>query len=70
MTRDEKLEQLKRVEVASQGLEQQMRRGVEQSKDWGKMDFAAVFSALSSSFRSISILTKAVIKLIEMQDDE
>ena len=70
MTRDEKLEQLKRVETASRDLEEQMRVGYEMASKEGSWKLTAVFSALSTIYRSIEMLTKAVIKLMEMQDEE
>ena len=68
MTRDEKLEQLKRVETASRNLEEQMRVGFEMASKEGSWKLTAVFSALSTNCKSIEMLTKAVIKLVEDKD--
>ena len=68
MTREEKLEELKRVEIASRDLEQEMRVGCEIAKENKMWESVAVFSALSTNCKSIEMLTKAVIKLVEDKD--
>ena len=68
MTREEKLEQLERVETASRDLEEQMRVGSMVAAEEKRWEFAAVFSALSTNCKSIEMLTKAVIKLVEDKD--
>lgn len=70
MTKDEKIEQLKRIDISSLALHGEMRSAVEQCKKEKRHDLGSLASTISINCLCISMLTRAVIKLMEDKDDE